>query len=337
MAFPEQQNPLKALTGFTAGGRLTAFMRNAVRTLRVRVTVAADVVVSVAGTGIRNRGSVVAALSELGIVENGVERWNGDPRMLAHFAQFYSAGRRSGGRRLTAAEAAAPATYALRETFDLVLAPTNIASPTEAAFMEADTRQALEFFATMASNAAARIVAGGTVAVNNLTVTAQQILDDKIGDDVVVIPTCRKIIHNINAANTQEQVFIRSSRYLRGLLISQDSDAGEIGDAITSIAIRGDERDIIGPQQAPWADLVDGQYAQAGGEVDGTDAHLFVPMIRHGRLSTMYNPSTDRNLRIEANVQPSVTSGATNAKLVVHIFEMERVAGLTVDPMPFPA
>lgn len=341
--FPEQKQPLTTLTGFAAGERRTARMRNGVRTLRVRLTVEGTVSVTVAGTGIRNRGSILAALGDLGISENGTDRWRGDARALAHAMQFYAAGRpgTTARRRLTAAEATAIGDYDLKETFELVLAPTNIASPTEASFLEANESAPLEVFAEMAQNAAAKIVAGGTVTLSGLTVRATQIFDDKRGlptDPVAVIPTCRRVAQKaVAAANDSEIIYIQTNRYSRGICISTDSDVGEVGDVINALAVRGDERDVIGPNKSPWADEVADQYFYAGGAVDDTDAHLFLPWVRHGRLSTMHNPAADLNMRIEADVQPSAVAGATNSKITVHIFEMERVEGLVVDPMPFVA
>lgn len=333
--FPTQQTPLAALTNLTAGQRSSALLKNAVRTLKLRVTVTGDVVVTAGGTGIVNRGSLLGAIDKIGLLENGNERWNLDARVLAHISRAYSAGR-DAAIRLTAAQAAAPATYSLRETFDMHLAVPTTASPTETAFVEQDTRQALEFFA-LPNLSAAKVVKGGTVALQNVKITAEQVYDDKRDEKPLFVPTAREIVRAVAAQNDAEQIFIRSSRFIRALCISQDSDVGEVGDIITSIAIRGDHRDIIGPAQAPWANLVYGQAQEFGGEMDGTLSHLFLSWIRHARLSTVFNPAADRNLRIEAKVAPSAVAGATNSKIRVTVLEFERIQDVTAAALPFAA
>jgi hypothetical protein len=335
--FPTQLTQLANLTALAAGQRSAALMKNAVRTLRNRVTVTGDVVVSVVGTGILNRGSILAGFDKYGIAENGVDRWNADPRVLAHVSRARSAGRDS-SVRLTTAQATALGTYSLRETFDVAFALPNVASPTETAFVEQDTRQALESF-VLANLTGAKLVKGGTAVLQNVKVLVQQIYDDKTGpqDRPLFVPVVREIVRTVSAQNDAEQIFIRSSRYMVGICISQDSDVGEVSDIITSLAIRGDHRDIIGPAQADWGQLITGQTQEAGGDVDSQSAHVYLPWYRNGRLSTVFNPAADRNLRIEAKVAPSVTPGATNSKIRVTVFELERITGVTADALPFAA
>lgn len=335
--FPTQLTQLTTLTALNAGARSSALMKNAVRTLKLRVTVTGDVVVTVPGTGILNRGSILAALDKWVLAENGVDRWNVDPRVLAHVDRYRSAGRPT-VTRLTTAQATANGTYSLRESFEVALALPNIASPTETAYVEQDTRQALEA-AVLANLSAAKVVKGGTVALANVKVFTQQVYDAKTGpgDRPLLIPVAREIVRAIAAANDAEQIFIRSSRFMAGICISQDSDAGEVSDIIASLSIRGDHADIIGPAQADWGQLIEGQARDAGGDVDGQTSHLFLPWYRHGRLSTIFNPAADRNLRIEAKVAPSVVPGATNSKIRVTVFEFERIMGVTADDLPFAA
>lgn len=333
--FSTIQAPLAALTVFAANVRAATLLRNAMRTLKLRVTVTGTVNVTAAGTGIRNRGSLLAAFDRIGLSENGKDRWNLDPRALRMLSECYSAGQGS-PTRLTSAQATAIGDYDLRETFDMHLAVPTTASPTETAFVEEDTRTALEFF-VVPNLLASKIVAGGTAALSNLRVEVEQIHDDKSDERPLFVPICREIVANCTASNTAEPIYLRSELYIRGFMLSQDSDIGEVTDIVNGVALIGDHRALIGPTPVKWQNLVDGQFAELGGRVLDTSAHLFLPTIRHARLSTALNPAADRNLRFVFDWQPSVTAGATNSKVRITVLEFERIAGVTADPLPFEA
>jgi hypothetical protein len=331
--FPTKQTPAAAILNPVVGQRSSTKLKNKVRTQRLRCRMEATVNLTGAGTAIRNAGNVVALFDAMGLSENGTDRWLFDPRPLHHVARGYAASTPN-DVRLTST---AIGTYKLATTFYLDLAMPDTASPTETSFVEGDTRQVLEAFVQYTGDLT-RLIAGAVGTITNVAIYFTQIYDAKT-EAPLFIPTVRQMTESVVNANAEQTIYIKGSRYMRAMVISQDSDAGDVDDVIVSLAVRGDEEDLIGPKQCGWYELYDSQAAEMGGGVrPATEprAHLFMKLYRNGRLSTVHNPAADRNLRIEAKTQPSAVVGASNCKIRITIFELERHAELT-KPLPFAA
>lgn len=323
----------------TQGVRTFTNMINGVRSFAVRIRARAQVVVAGGITSVRNRGSAFALFDEVGVSENGVDKVNLDGRMLRFLSEMHAPSALSASRM-----ALANGTYNLEETAVIWFAHPLAASPVETAFIEADPRQALQVFAKYNGDSARLGAAGaGTITITpgSVSLTVQQIYDDQRSQLPLLLPYHRQIVQPITATVTDFPIYLKTSRYVRAIAIQQDTDgAGEVSDILSSLALRGDFRDIIGPQKVAQDDLVYGSELEFGGAVsDGgglgvsgavREGYLGINFQRNGRLSNILNPNTDVNLRLEVNAAVSVTVGATASKLRISLLELEEVQGLTV-------
>jgi hypothetical protein len=170
--------------------------------------------------------------------------------------------------------------------------------------------------------------------VTNVTVDVQQRYDDLVATPPWVSIFQREVVQNVNGANANFRIDLRGQRYLRGIAVQQDTDQGEVADIINSLVLRGDSQSLIGDQGIPFADLAASNAEEMGGALP--PGYLFVDLCRYGRLSTMWNPYQDTNLRLELNVQPSATLfagvAATGSRVRVALIEMETTAATLPKP-----
>lgn len=334
MANKYQLAPLNTIVP-VGGVRQRSRMLNGMRTWWVYLTARATVDVSVApATALRNRGSVWALFDEVGIEENGEDRVRLDGRMARFISEVYSPS------ALTSVRAAAAiATYNLEETICLWFATPLSAAPQETVFRERDARQQLEVFVRQfaapgaALNARLFTVGPATVAITAVSVTVSQMYDSRTAEPPVFIPTARMIQETIAGANTQYPVYLKTSQFLRALFIQQDADEGERTDILSALALRGDFRHLIGPNQQPLNELQNFGEFDFGGGVLGSRAYTGLNFQRSGKASNVINPSDDVNLRLELNVTPGA---GTNPIVRVALLELERPTGLVTDQIPFP-
>jgi hypothetical protein len=334
MANKTQLAPLNTIVP-VGGTRIRSRLLNGMRTWVVKLTVRATVDVAVAPAGaLRNRGSAFALFDEIGIEENGEERVRLDGRMLRFMSEFFAPS------ALTSVRAATPiATYLLEESAYIYFAHPLSVAPQETVFRERDARQQVDVFVRMfaapsaALNARLFTVGGATVTISAVSVTVSQEFDARSAELPVFIPTMRMVQETIAGANTQLPIFLKSPHFLRGVFIQQDTDEGEATDILSALALRGDFRHIIGPNQQGLDDLQHYGEFEAGGAVLGSQAYLGLNFQKSGKLSNVINPSDDVNLRIEANVTPGA---GTNPVLRIALMELERVQGLVTDEIPYP-
>src|SRR5471032_2079489 len=107
------------------------------------VTIEGDLNLTVAGTVVRNRGSILAAFDRIGIIENGGDRRVLDPRIDRVYAES------RGDSTLTTVRLASATVVAnthLKETFRLYFADRRQLTPRESAFMVRDPRADFFFF-----------------------------------------------------------------------------------------------------------------------------------------------------------------------------------------------
>ena len=129
----------QTLSGFATGvtDRVAVRLQNGKRTRAVRVRARATVTVTVTpATAVRNRGSVWALFSQIGLSEGGVDIVNLDGRILRFLSDMESPS------ALTAVRAATPvAVYNLEETAIIPLGSNLQAAPWETSFAERDVQQ----------------------------------------------------------------------------------------------------------------------------------------------------------------------------------------------------
>lgn len=324
------------------GFRQTAQILSGFRTHSFRLTARATL--TLAGgpaTALRNAGSIWGAITNVGIVENGEDRWNVDGMTLRALSQTISA-RSLSAQRVTAF---ANGAYTLEESVEIPLAWPLGVSPVETCFIERDPRQATFVFAVLNPAGTQLVETPGTAVLSNVTITVEQIYDD-LAAPPLFSPTARMIQQQIVASSTNIDMFLRTTEYLRGFIVGQRTDIGDVEDIITTLAVRGDFRDLIGPGQVPWDDLVKG-YAEFmyGGDLrafgfSATAAQpasdVYLPLIfqENGRLGNILNPQRDVNLRLNMTALPSVTGGAAASFVNVCMLELERIPGRTAPQLP---
>lgn len=318
-----------------AGQRVRSRLINGVKSYAAYVHARARVQIAVAPVGaIRNRGSVFALFDEIGIEENGRDRHRYDGRLLRFMSEMHAPSALT-ATRLTST---AIGTTNLEESAVIWFAHPLSAAPSESVYRELDARQLLEVFVRQVTNSVAALVTvgGATVTVDQVTVEVHQIYDSRSADLPVFIPTFRQVEEAVSAANPQLSSFIKTPHFIRAMVIQQDTDVGEVADIVSAFALRGDFRDIIGPQQAGFDAATFFQELEFGGSVFGNQGYLGLNFQRGGKLSNIINPSDDVNLRFEFNAAPTGAAGATTSRIRIGIAEQERVSGLVTPEIPFP-
>lgn len=317
----------------TDGIRAKTDAENNKRTERYDLRITGQVDITVAGTGIVNRGSILGALTEIGYTDGGTDKINLDAR-LARFIAECLAPSPLPATRLPAA--GIQAATILTETVPLWMCAARTVNLNETKYVEVNKQLQQQIF-VIPRKVITTLAQGPALAgtITNLTVDVQQRFDDMVGIPPWLTVNVRQIVQNVNAANPQLKIDLRGNRYCRFMAIQSDTDQGEVSDIINSLVLRGDTYSLIGDGNVPFNDLRDSAADEFGGALP--PGYLGVDFTRYGRLSTMWNPYQDTNLRLEVNCQPSVTvfggAAATGSKIRVAMVEFERTAG-TAQKLP---
>jgi len=328
-----------AVANILAGQRARIDLVNGVRTFKIWATLRATVQVSVApATNLRNMGSVAGLFTELGVLENGQEVWNTSGMEGRYLAEMVAP------QPLTSSRAGvAIATYALEETVCIPFVLPWAASPEETPYLEANPSQKLEFFITLSAavlSGALFTIGGATVAVTAISCEITQEYDTNRDRRALFIPTARISPLQITAAapGGDTELSLRTSKYVRALVLFQNSDVGVVNDVVNRAAFRGDRRVIVGPETHPWRTLVAQNEFNFGGRVTGASGFGTAPtgsmawprnFQEGGRLSNILNPGFDTNWRYLLNAQVTAAAGATRSEVRLLILELEEKAGLT--------
>ena len=296
------------------------------RTERYDIRFQAQVDITVAGNGLANRGSVLGALRDIGYTDGGTDKIAMDARLARFIAECLAPSPLPATRL---AGVGIQAGTIITETLPLWMCAVRTMQPNETKYVEVNKQLQQQVFITplkLITGVAEGAALAGTI--TNMTADVQQRYDDMVGRAPWMTMFLRTITQNVNAANPQLKIDLRGNRFCRFLAIQQDTDQGEVSDIINSLVLRGDAYSLIGDGQVPFIDLQESQADEFGGQLPA--GYLGVDFCRYGRLSTMWNPFQDTNLRLEVNVQPSVTvfSGApaTGSVVRVAMVEFERTA-----------
>lgn len=315
------------------GQRKTSKIENNHRIEKLQLVVTGQVDLTVAGTGLRNRGSILAALSDVGFTDAGVDKLVAEARMARFFADYFSSSALN-KTRLTGA--GVQAATQLREVLPLWLCAPHTIDPGDTKYVEADKLAELLAFITP-NRVIGRLVAGApTGTITNLQANVEMVYDDDVADAPLLQSFVRQIVKTVDSANTDFEIPIADPRYLQRLVIMQESDEGEVSDIINSVIIRGDRGSVFGDKAIPWRDLVDMMAQEGGPGASETQAYALVDFLRYGRLSTQYDPTQDTNLRVVLDVQKSVTGVATGSKVRVGLWLAQRTP-TTTRPLPWVA
>lgn len=297
------------------------------RTERYDLRVTGQVDITGAGTGLRNRGSILGALTDIGFSDGGTDKVIVDAR-LARFIAECLAPSALPATRLANANIQGPTL--LNETVPIWMSAARTANPGETKYVEPNKQlQQTPFVVPLRQ--ITRLAAGGGLVgtITNLQVQVVQVFDELVGVQPWLSPFTRQVVQDVTGANTQFKIDLRGSRYVRGIAIQQDTNEGEVSDIINGVVLRGDERSVYGDRPISFAALQAFQAEEYGGALP--PGYLFIDFARYGRLSTFWNPFEDTNLRLELDVQPSV--GNTGSKVRVAMVEYERTPS-TVGQLP---
>lgn len=337
----EERGPILPLTNL--GKRTTAPLVTNVRTKFIDLVLRTQVIVATAAlASIRNRGSAFALLSEMGITEGQIPTWQVDPRVL----KFQS--EEAAPSKLTASPLAntATGTYNLVDRLRLNFAHPFQRDPRETWYLETNPLADFSFYATLDSvaNAVARladITGGAVVTIPSMSLDVQQVYDRIDSKLPIYLPKTEMITTNVAGASKSFLIPIKITDRLRSITITQDSDAGEVTDIINTVTLRGDNFRWI--EKVSLDDLARSREYEQGGDVyvGAGGRHVYINFQEDGKLSHVLNPlGQDTNLRLELDVQPSVTSGATNSRIIVTLNKLTRPttqgvgARVVVDPNP---
>lgn len=321
--------------------RASVVLDNKVRNHRLIITVEGRLTVAGAAAGaVRNGGRLSAALAHA-LNENGEDTFGPiRGKMLRQLSEF-DAGQPLGGVTLPSSSSLPIGTYPLSETYEMAFADRRLINPAEAAYMEADPNSffQLDTWVPDGPQGFANLVApamGATVTLSNLTVTVEQVFAPLAGVSTLPIwkARYRELSQIVAGANPQELFYVKTESRLRRLIISQEktitADGGTVAvdDIINALRLIGDGADVIGPNQSPFAALLESQRQVSGGDVTFEGATFLSDFADDGRLSNTIIPRVQfPNFRYEANVQPSVTLGAGTSRLRVGIIEYTRPVG----------
>lgn len=312
------------------GQRKRTSAENNKRTERYNVTVTGQVDITVAGAGLRNRGSILAALSDVGFIDGGADKVVLDARLARFIGEAMAPSAlpatRLGGVGVQAATL-------LRETFPLWLCSPRSLNPNDTKYVEANKQLAQEIFLTPLRTMNRLSGGAPTGTITNLTAAIEQVYDDLVGVPPLLTSYVRQISQDVAGANTALKIDLRGNRYIRGIAIQQDTDQGEVSDIINNLVLRGDNQAIFGDRAIPFRDLVEHSQEEYGGAVVAQLGYLFIDFQRYGRLTSLWNPLQDTNLRFELDVAPS-GGGNTSSKVRVALWEMERTAATLQGDLP---
>jgi hypothetical protein len=312
-----------------AGQRVSTPLDNNVRTMLLRLNVTGQLDVTVNGTALLNRGSVLAAIDWIGMNLDGQDRMQLDPRTGRVLAELLS-GREFVAKR--AASANVQAATLLQDSVYVFSAMPGIAKPEETSLTERNTAQPVNFFTVANPIPVGRIVKGGTATLTNLKVTVEQICDLQRSE----LPLLRPYVYELNASvplnNPALEIPLKPSRYVAAIVIQQDSDDGEVSDIIQQLSLIGDSGKAIIPYPTSFSDLVahsaiSDDFVSAEGS-----GYLVLNFMSDGRLSRLVNPAEFTNLRFVVN---ATASAKPNGRIRVTMIEMERDAQLTAPALPF--
>lgn len=309
-------------TGAVAGNRQYQDLEQmrALRYVQVRVSLTYDIATA-NGVAVRNLGLAEALFSEIGITGGGDgDIIRADPLALNFSSEYMLANSAVPKTRITSPNIG---TSNISSVFRLWLENPQSVNPRETILLQKESSARLQLFATRktvttgagtssAGSGALLQGAGGTVA----TITAAQIRIQQINNNALTqLPYFRPRVSQVNfpiaatGSDVQCVIPLESGEYLRGLTI-MFVDANEMisvdsGTGAANFVLQGDVFTYLGSGiKLLTQDYALGQAFETGGETTALwQQRLFhYNMQAEGRLSNIYNPGQDTNLRFVLNV-----------------------------------
>lgn len=308
------------LTPNGARGRIQ--LDNRVQTNALGVRIRTTLTVAGATTGnIRADGRPTNAL-RFAIAENGTDTIGEMSMRAARLISEKLAGQaypfaRPAGPTLTVG------THEFEEYFVLNFSNPLGVDPFETAYKESDPSSFFTF-----EPLAIQALVDSVVDIGAGTVTASVIVEvEQMADPARVSlpwfkPRQREIVQQVTGTNPADIFNIRTRQRLSGILLMQEAQLATggivpVSDALAALRLIGDDgRNIIGPSQTAWDNLVAQEAARAGGEL--TDDAVYFNFQRSGRLSYTIVPEREYpNFRFELSDAVSATGTVTRVRAIV--------------------
>lgn len=334
MAYKTQLNASKVIAP-VEGTRVSSRLLNKRQTTYIGLLFTALANITVAFTTLLNRGSLLAAYDFIALNDGGKDDWILDGPSLRFLDELLAPSRLSASRL---AGVGVQANTALAEAARMWIAWPLAASPFETTYRERADQDELTLDAQLHQDGFGGITqlatgGGGAGTLTQHQVQVIQAMDALSTTKPYFIPVVRQLVFNVTGASPQFEMLLKSSNILRAIIVKQETDKGEVGDIITSLAFRSDVRDIIGPNQVPWTQLSRQSEFDHGGDVFdtgvgfGQNAYWGKNFQESGRLSNCLNAALEPNLRLEATVAQSGQAGVTVSRIRVTLVELVRNQG----------
>lgn len=304
------------------GNRQYSPVDNNVRYERANLTISGNVAIgAVNAASLANRGSILSLAQQIGFEDAGLDVVNADARLMGVYADAFSTRPRF-ATRLTAAQLVI-GNANLIESVPIWLAAPQTVNPAETKYSEVNKQSLLRFFVNPNVPTAAANQFGGVAnpgAGTTFTWTALKADVTAVYDNMVTTPPLytaylRQITVPVTAALNGFKIDLRGTRYVRAIVIQQDSAVGEVSDIISALVLRGDDKSIFGDKSIPFVDLQHMLGEEQG--LDPVSGYLCIDMCRFGRLKSMWNPFQDTNFRLELDTTVSASGSPVVRVLMV--------------------
>lgn len=304
-----------------AGFERAIDLDNGKATRYVQCRVSANVTVAgVPATSIRNLGLADSLFEEVGIKESGNKVISADGRAMMFASEWMCALTATLKSRVTSVAVGGPTT--ISSTFRIWMENPQAVAPKETLFLEKLVNTKLQFYgrySTATTGAAASTVgagrlfnapAGCTVTIDTVSISVEQYADATLTVDSLPLfrPRVDQFVFNPVAVNnrTPVPVPVDTNEYLRGItLIFDNVTSGLDGGLVNGLALRGDKSEYLGQGGlVSIADYIRAQAFGSGGEIStlyGGTA-VYINFQKAGRLSNLYNPLQDTNLKLILDV-----------------------------------
>lgn len=311
--------------------RVQGQLVNRVQNVALEVTISGTVTATAADLTRVADGRISNALSLVPINENGTDMVGECAARQFRLLSEHEADQPYRATLPNASYSAFTGSIPIRETFRVNFGNPKSLDPFEFSYMEADPNVPLYFMARF--NTATPLnalfdVTAGSATLGNVTISVRQVFDPARTKLPLFTPRFRTIAaQTIVGANADDLFRLPTRQRVAALVFSQDGISPATGARVpysgyvNALRLIGDDgRNIIGPAQEAWADLVDAQAVEAGGEIaDDTYVHNFQT---YGRGSYTIVPEREYpNFRAEVDDNASGAAG-TSPRLVIMIKEL---------------
>lgn len=330
---------MKAADLIAVGQPAKSLLLNNRKTLAVGLKLGATITVSVANlTAIPNDGSVLALYDEVGFMDNGNKQFQMDPRAAGYLTGALMPSARSRSRLVLLTQVAT----VLEEMVILFFGHPYQLEAWETAYVEQDPKAELAAYlipnAGITTGTPIAIGAGATIAVTLPTCEVVQYYSLDTSEKPLLRPYVETRDFIIAGAGANQELSIRTDKFVRGLVTFEDSIQNGVrvqdNSILTALTLRSDARYLIGENAISQSafNLFNDQWQ---GESFFNQPVSYANFQEGGRIARAIDPRVDVNLKFLVTANPSTVGGATSSRIRVALLSLQRIAGVTNDVVPF--